>query len=215
MRFAELPTLQFEQQLWEVGFQRIAGVDEAGRGALAGPVAASAVILPQEAGLIQTLHGVCDSKQMSPLERERWGPRIQQTALAWGIGFASVEEIEARGIVAATRLAAWRAIQALEIHPDCLLTDYLILPEMELPQIALIKGDQISLSIAAASVLAKIRRDALLRALDEQYPGYGLAQHKGYGTSQHLAAIQRLGCCPIHRRSFIKDYRPNSVLAPA
>lgn len=196
------PTLDWERSLWEAGFRYLAGVDEAGRGALAGPVVAAAVILPVDKTLQQTLIGVRDSKQMSPTEREFWAPRIRQVCLAWGIGFASVEEIDELGIVPATGLAAQRALENLTMPPDFLLTDYLVLRELELPQIALVKGDQHCLSIAAASILAKTHRDALLSSLDRTYPGYGFARHKGYGTLAHRAAIQCLGLCPLHRRSF-------------
>jgi len=196
------PTLACEQPLWEAGFRYLAGVDEAGRGALAGPVAAAAVILPAEASLTQRLAGVRDSKQMTPAEREYWAVRIRQAAISWSVGFASAGEIDALGIVAATCLAAQRALESLSSPPEWLLTDYLLLREVDLPQIALVKGDQRSLSIAAASVLAKTSRDALLRDLDARYPGYGFARHKGYGTPFHRAAIRRLGYCPLHRKSF-------------
>lgn len=199
---AELPTLTLERSLWAAGFRRPAGVDEAGRGALAGPVVAAAVILPPADSLAQTLAGVRDSKQMTPDEREWWAPRIRQSCLAWGIGLAAAEEIDTLGIVKATCLAAQRALERLGAAADVLLTDYLLLRELELPQIALVKGDQRCLSIAAASVLAKTYRDALLRELDDRYPGYGFARHKGYGTAVHRAAIRRLGLCPLHRRSF-------------
>ncbi len=196
------PTLVWEQSLWEAGFHYLAGVDEAGRGALAGPVAAAAVILPAETSVVQELAGVCDSKQMTPEERAYWAPRIRQMCLAWGVGFASADEVDALGIVGAVCLAARRALESLSRTPDWLITDYLLLREVDLPQTALVKGDQQSLSTAAASVLAKTSRDALLRELDRQYPGYGFARHKGYGTPAHRAAIQRLGLCPLHRRSF-------------
>jgi ribonuclease HII len=195
-----LPTLEFEQSLWNDGFTHIAGIDEAGRGAWAGPVCAAAVVLPPNPSLTQTLHQVRDSKLMTPPEREVWAPRIREVAMGWGVGFASAQEIDALGIVPATKLAATRAMESL--YPDYLLTDALLFREIELPQTALIKGDQRSLSVAAASVLAKTSRDALMRALDGQYPGYGFARHKGYGTYIHREVIQRLGACEIHRMSF-------------
>lgn len=194
------PDLTFEQTLWQNGLRRVAGLDEAGRGALAGPVCAAAVILPPDASLLQTLAGVRDSKQMTPAERQAWAPRIRTAALAWGVGFAAADEIDALGILAATRLAAVRALEGLT--PDALLTDFLILPEIALPQTALVKGDRRSLSVAAASVLAKTARDALLCELDGRYPGYGFARHKGYGTQVHRLALERLGPSPLHRRSF-------------
>jgi ribonuclease HII len=196
------PTLEFEQLLWKDGFARIAGIDEAGRGALAGPVSAAAVILPRLPHLARTLNRVRDSKQMTPPEREAWAPRIRETALAWGVGFASAEEIDALGIVRATKLAATRALESLSPNPDYLITDYLIFPENPLPQTALVKGDQRSLSVSAASVLAKTSRDAWMREAGARHPGYGFAQHKGYGTQAHRSAVMRLGRCEIHRKTF-------------
>lgn len=196
------PDFSFETSLWASGVERVAGVDEAGRGALAGPVAAGAVIFPPVAGLEAQLNGVRDSKQMTPKAREEWVRRLPELAMAWGVGFASAHEIDSIGIVPATRLAIGRALQALQTPPQHLLVDFLHLPEWNLPQTPLIKGDARSLSIAAASVLAKATRDALLREMDREYPGYGLALHKGYGTQAHFAAIERLGPASVHRRSF-------------
>jgi ribonuclease HII len=201
----KFPTLNFERFLWNDGFARIAGIDEAGRGAWAGPVCAAAVILPPDLSLTRTLDRVRDSKLMTPLARETWAPHIKEAALAWGVDFASAEEIDALGIVRATKLAATRALETLTpnyIIPDYLLTDYLLFPEIDLPQTALVKGDRRSLSVAAASVLAKTARDARMRELDGVYPGYGFARHKGYGTRIHLEAIRRRGMCEIHRKSF-------------
>lgn len=196
------PDLAFETALWQEGILRVAGIDEAGRGALAGPVCAAALILPVRTDLQQTLYGVRDSKQMTPAAREHWALRLRETALAYGVGFASAQEIDQIGIVPATRLAVQLALAQLEFAPQHLLVDYLELPEVRLPQTALVKGDARSLSIAGASVLAKTARDELMRQLDEQYPGYGLAIHKGYGTLAHRQALARLGMCAIHRRSF-------------
>jgi ribonuclease HII len=194
------PNLSFEQALWASGLHAVAGLDEAGRGAWAGPVSAAAVILPADPGLVKTLHGVRDSKQMRPHARDEWAAQIRAAATAWGIGFASHEEIDQMGIVPATRLAMHRALS--ELPAEALLIDALRLPKIPLPQASLIKGDARSLSIAAASVLAKTARDALLVELDSAYPGYGFARHKGYGTAAHREAIARLGPCPIHRMSF-------------
>jgi ribonuclease HII len=194
------PTLEFEINIWNASFARIAGVDEAGRGAWAGPVAAAAVILPPNPALIHTLDKVRDSKLMTPLARERWAPRIKESALGWGVGFASAREIDTLGIIPATKLAAVRALEAL--YPDYLITDYLVFREIDLPQTALVKGDQRSLSVAAASVLAKTARDAVMRELDDQFPGYGFGRHKGYGTHLHQEAIKNLKRCDIHRKSF-------------
>jgi ribonuclease HII len=196
------PDLAFEMNLWQVGFLAIAGIDEAGRGALAGPVAAAAVILPHKGPIQELLHGVRDSKQMTPFEREIARKRILDYATAWGVGYAAPGEIDQIGIVPATRLAASRALENLSQPPDHLLLDYLFLPEVAFPQTALTKGDCRSLSIAAASVLAKTSRDALLVNLDQTYPGYGFAAHKGYGTMAHRDALKRLGPCPVHRLSF-------------
>ncbi len=199
----ENPDLTYEKHLWP-HFRAIAGLDEAGRGALAGPVAVGAVILPQdEALLTRALAGVRDSKQMTPLERELLAPRIQETAVTWYVGLASSEEIDSLGIVRATRLAAVRALEGLSLPPQYLLTDFrLELPHLEIPQTALVKGDALCLSIAAASVLAKTARDALMRELDSQFPDYGLGKHKGYGTQTHRLALKRLGFSSIHRKSF-------------
>jgi ribonuclease HII len=196
------PDLSFEISLWTAGIKYIAGIDEAGRGPLAGPVVAAALVLPPRAEVAAALVGVRDSKQMTALQRESSAGRIRQVALAWGIGFASVAEIDSLGILPATRRAAERAIEALSIYPDHLLLDCLFLPELSVPQTSLVKGDCRALSIAAASVLAKTARDAMMRAWDVQYPGYGFAAHKGYGTAAHRAAIDRLGPCALHRRSF-------------
>jgi ribonuclease HII len=194
------PTLEFEKIFWKEGFNHIAGIDEAGRGAWAGPVAAAAVILPADPSLSRILNRVNDSKLMTPLAREAWAPRIKTSALGWGVGFATVEEIDTLGILPATKLAATRALENL--FPDYLITDYLVFTEIDLPQTALVKGDQRSLSVAAASVLAKTSRDALMCELDGQYPGYGFARHKGYGTRLHHEMIKKLRRCEIHRKSF-------------
>jgi ribonuclease HII len=198
------PDTFFESQLWKSGLPHVAGLDEAGRGALAGPVAVGAVILPNRKALLsKALVGVRDSKQMTPLERATLAPRIQQTALTWSVGFASAEEIDSQGIVCATRLAALRALEGLSLAPQYLLTDFrLELPQLDIPQTALVKGDALCLSIAAASVLAKTARDALMYELDTAYQGYGLGKHKGYGTQDHRSALERLGFSAIHRKSF-------------
>ena len=196
------PDLRFEGKLWAAGFSRIAGVDEAGRGAWAGPVSAGAVILPPGAAIAARLPAVRDSKQMTPAERAFWAEIIKEQALAWGVGFASNQEIDSLGIVPATRLAMTRALAGLGEPPQHLLIDALRLVEVPLPQTALIKGDARSLSIAAASVLAKTARDALMVELDAQYPVYGFARHKGYGPARQWDALQSAGPCEIHRFSF-------------
>jgi ribonuclease HII len=196
------PDLSFEKALWEAGLTTVAGIDEAGRGALAGPVAAAAVILPPEQEIAAYLKGVRDSKQMSPHQRELARGKILRFAVAWGVGFSTAEEIDQIGILPATRLAACRALEALTSPPLHLLLDYLFLPDIPTPQTALIKGDRRSLSIAAASVLAKTSRDAFMRELDLIYPGYGFADHKGYGTLIHRTALHLLGASSVHRISF-------------
>ncbi len=196
------PNLAFELPLWKAGFSAVAGIDEAGRGALAGPVAAAAVVLPADRNIAPQLRGVRDSKQMTPEQREAMREKIVQYAVCWGVGLASAQEIDQLGILTATRLAAGRALEALSAPPAHLLIDYLELPGITIPQTALVKGDCRSLSIAAASILAKTSRDQILRELECTYPGYGFARHKGYGTQAHREAIRQLGACPEHRLSF-------------
>lgn len=197
------PDLTHELQIWRA-CKYIAGMDEAGRGALAGPVCVGVVILPSnETHLLATLNGVHDSKQLTPRQRADLAPLIKETVHAWGIGFASAEEIDSLGIVPATRLAASRALETLPIFPEYLLTDFrLELPELDIPQTALVKGDQRSLSIACASILAKTTRDEVMTEISSQYPEYGLARHKGYGTKSHSMKIKALGHSPIHRITF-------------
>ena len=198
------PTTFFESELWNSGLQYVAGLDEAGRGALAGPVSVGAVILPNDPMLLaSTLAGARDSKQMTPRKRESLAPRICEVALTWAVGFATAEEIDMQGIVRATRLAAIRALHQFDISPQYLLTDFrLDLPQLDISQTSLVKGDAHCLSIACASILAKTERDALMRELDERYPGYGLRKHKGYGTQAHRSAMKRLGSSEIHRKTF-------------
>jgi ribonuclease HII len=203
------PTLNLEQNLWQSGLRHIAGFDEAGRGAMAGPVAVGAVVLPPSQDLARTLAGVRDSKQMTPQQRETWAARIKAVALAWRVDFSSADEIDRLGIVCATRLAATRALENLPLLPDYLLLDFRIdLPESPIPQTAIVRGDQISLSVAAASVLAKTGRDALLCEMGAVHPGYGLEQNKGYGTQTHRSALVRLGYSPVHRKSFSLNQTP-------
>jgi ribonuclease HII len=197
------PDLSFEKRLWRV-YKYIVGMDEAGRGALAGPVCVGAVILPwNDAHLARSMKGIRDSKQLTKLKRHQFVPRIKEVASEWGVGFASASEIDALGIVPATRLAACRALEALASFPEYLLTDFrLELPELDVSQSAIVKGDQKSLSIAAASILAKTMRDEWMTQLDEHYPEYGFARHKGYGTSLHCSKIRSLGHSPVHRKTF-------------
>lgn len=198
----DFPTLDIERALWANGALWIAGIDEAGRGALAGPVAAGAVILPQIKNFTSELKGVRDSKKMTPAQRKYWNLTIREAAVSYGVGLASAKEIDTLGINPATKLAARRAIKALSVVPDHLLIDHFQLPGFQISQTSLPKGDVISLSIAAASVLAKTTRDALLCELDIQYPGYEFNKHKGYGTAAHMDAIMTYGSTPEHRKSF-------------
>lgn len=194
------PTLRYERKLWAQGVAYVAGADEVGRGALAGAVYAAAVILPDT--ISRQLKGVRDSKQMTAAEREELAPRIKEIAVAWAVGSASVEEIDEINILQASYLATRRALQALSVKPQHLLLDAIKLAGVALPQTPIVGGDARSLSISAASVLAKTARDAELRSLDALFPAYGFADHKGYATEEHRAAIALHGPCPQHRRSF-------------
>jgi ribonuclease HII len=196
------PTLEYEKQLWAQGARIVAGVDEAGRGAWAGPVFAAAVVLPTDERVCALLHGVRDSKQMTARQRERWQDCIKSAAVAWAVSSASNQEIDEFGILPATCLAMQRAVRALRNPPQHLLVDYVHIPGCGEPQTSLPKGDCLCLSIAAASVLAKTARDAFMRALDAEYPGYGFAAHKGYGTARHHQALLELGANAVHRKSF-------------
>lgn len=204
-----LPTLEYERAFWRDGFVCVAGVDEAGRGALAGPVVAAAVILPivnaedwTQSQLLRAIARANDSKQLSERARQELYAPLCETARAYAIGFASHGEIDAMNILRASHLAMYRALQQLSPPPDALLLDALVLGNTELPQQGIIHGDALALSIAAASILAKVTRDRHMRELDTQYPQYGFAQHKGYGTRAHLAALNKFGPSPVHRLSY-------------
>ncbi len=190
--------LRFETALWGNGVTRIAGVDEAGMSPLAGPVAAAAVILARGTRIAE----VDDSKQLDVETRERLAPIIKRQAVAWAVAFCEVEEIDRINIYWAGLAAMRRAIQALAPAAEHLLIDGRKLPDVALPQQRIVGGDAKSLSIAAASILAKTARDARMRALDAEFPGYGFAQHKGYPVAAHASALKKLGACPVHRRSF-------------
>lgn len=196
-------TLDLERDLWSSGRSRVAGLDEAGRGAWAGPVVAAAVILPPDIERCRPLVGqVHDSKQLTARAREGLVNLVHAVAVSIGVGLASPAEIDQIGIVPATRQAMLRALAQLDPAPDFLLVDALSLPETSVPQRAVIRGDAISLSIAAASIIAKVTRDRLLVSLDARYPGYGFARNKGYGTPEHRRALLSLGPCDVHRMSF-------------
>jgi len=198
----EAPDLSFEHALWKEGLLYIAGIDEAGRGCLAGPVTAAAVILHQTEEVPDFFSAVRDSKQLSREAREWEQKKIEDNSLDWGVGYASNLEIDRYGIVPATRLAVSRALVEIKSQPQHLLVDYIVLPNNPLPQTRLVKGDARSLSIAAASILAKTHRDALMITLAEKYPAYDLGTNKGYGTAVHREAIQKFGPSPLHRMSF-------------
>lgn len=192
------PTDFFEQAARARGFRRIAGIDEAGRGPLAGPVVAAIVILPR--GWSPAL--LDDSKLLSEQQRQALYESITARAFAWAIGMASEQEIDELNVLGATRLASCRAINQLSVPPDYLLLDALHLPTISVPQQPVIKGDQLSHSIAAASILAKVSRDRMMNAYHEQFPQYLFHLHKGYPTPEHLRRLHQFGPCPGHRRSF-------------
>jgi ribonuclease HII len=187
----------YERELWSSGYSFVAGIDEAGRGPLAGPVVAAAVILPENFDVTN----LNDSKQLSALEREHLRERIERDAIAIGVGVVEAEEIDRINILQATYKAMKLAIAQLRIV-DYLLLDAVKLPDVDVPQQSLIKGDSLSHSIAAASIIAKTTRDQLMKQLHNQYPQYGFDQHMGYGVPAHLEMLQKYGPCAIHRRSF-------------
>jgi len=197
------PDLSNEAALWAQGYRLVAGLDEVGRGAWAGPVFAAAVILPPDfPTLSEALCNVRDSKLLSPHERDELACLIRDVALAVGIGQACHTEVDQCGIVAATQTAMCAALAHTGCCADYLLIDAVHLPQVTIPQRPLIKGDMTCLSIAAASIIAKVARDTYCLEMEREYPGYGFARHKGYGTAQHRAALQRLGPCAVHRLSY-------------
>lgn len=195
------PSLAEEKKLAKQGYRLIAGIDEVGRGALAGPVVAAAVVLPRRLKGAW-LDEVNDSKLLSPIKRESLSHHIHETAISIGIGTTPPGKIDELGIVNATRLAMKAAIEQLSPPPQSLLIDYMSLPEVTLHQKGITNGDRLCFSIACASIIAKVARDRMMVALDRIYHGYGLAQHKGYCTEKHLSCLRQLGPSPIHRCSF-------------
>ena len=189
---------RYEKEHQDCAF--ICGIDEAGRGPLAGPVVAGAAILPKDSRILY----LNDSKKLSEKRREELFVQIQKEALAWSVGIVGPERIDELNILQATYEAMRQAIEGLSRKPDLLLNDAVTIPGVEIPQIPIVKGDAKSLSIAAASILAKVTRDHMMAEYDKLYPEYGFGKHKGYGTAAHMEAIRRLGPCPIHRRTFIK-----------
>ncbi|HPC35256.1 MAG TPA: ribonuclease HII [Candidatus Marinimicrobia bacterium] len=198
---SEYPTLEYEKNLWEQGISNIAGIDEAGRGPLAGPVVAAAVVFSENTTLIP---GINDSKQVTPAKREKLYDEIMAGAQAVGIGLVEPEEIDRIDILQATYKAMRMAIGRLKLNVQHILVDGRPLPDKIYPQTAIVGGDRKCYSIAAASIIAKVYRDRLMRQYDSVFPGYGFAQHKGYGTKKHLESIVKLKPCPIHRISFQK-----------
>lgn len=193
---------EFERQYEGCAF--ICGIDEAGRGPLAGPVAAGAAILPPDCTILY----LNDSKKLSEKRREELFLEIKEKAAAWNVATASPERIDEINILQATYEAMRRAVAGLSVIPDILLNDAVTIPGIGIPQVPIIKGDAKSVSIAAASILAKVTRDHMMIEYDKLYPEYGFAKHKGYGTAAHIAALKEFGPTPIHRRTFIKNFIP-------
>jgi len=192
---------EYERRWFENGFVNIAGLDEAGRGPLAGPVVAAAVILDKDI----VIPGINDSKKLSEAKREFLYEEIKQKAAAVGIGIVDEKTIDEINILQATLMAMRIAIGNLSVKPDYLLIDAEKIRDVDIPQLAIIKGDSLSISIAAASIIAKVERDRILMGYDKEYPDYGFGKHKGYGTKQHMDCIRKFGLLPIHRRSFTKN----------
>jgi ribonuclease HII len=191
-------TRRFEDQAAAEGFVAVAGVDEVGRGALCGPVLACAVVLDDGFDV----GGIDDSKRLTARRREALAERIRETSRAWAVGLAEPREIDRLNILRATHLAMRRAVAGLAVAPDLVLVDGFTVGGLRVEQRAIVKGDAQSVSIAAASIVAKVMRDAMMRESDERYPGYGLARNMGYGSRDHLAALRDLGPCEIHRQTF-------------
>lgn len=190
----------YEKEYEHLGF--VCGIDEVGRGPLAGPVVAGAVILPADCDILY----INDSKKLSEKKREELYDIIAEKAVAWAVGYASCERIDEINILQATYEAMRQAISNLKQKPDILLNDAVTIPDVDIKQVPIIKGDAKSISIGAASIMAKVTRDRLMVKYDEVFPGYGFASNKGYGSAAHIEAIKKLGPCPIHRRSFIGNF---------
>jgi ribonuclease HII len=198
---------RFEAQAWRTGLTRVAGVDEAGRGPLAGPVVAAAVVIAPD----RRVRGVADSKVLPPERREELFAMIQERAVAVGVGVVDHLTIDRINILEATRVAMAQALAVLAVVPELVITDFVALRTLACPQRNLVDGDARCASVAAASIVAKVTRDRLMRELDAEFPAYGFARHKGYATAEHIAAIDRHGLCPLHRRSFVSAWRQGSL----
>lgn len=198
---------RFEAQAWKAGLTRVAGLDEAGRGPLAGPVVAAAVIIDPR----RRVRGVRDSKALSPERRLELFEVIRARAIGVGIGIVDHETIDRVNILEATRLAMRRALDALVPAPDLVITDFVALRDLPCPQRNLVDGDARCATVAAASIVAKVTRDRLMQEADRQFPQYGFARHKGYATADHLAALDRHGPCPLHRRTFAGVWRQGEL----
>ena len=194
--------LDYEKQYLEKGYKLIAGVDEVGRGPLAGPVATACVIMDLD-NLVQ---GVDDSKKLSEKKREQLFDEILSHAISYKISYKSPEEIDKYNILNATKMCMTDSVLGLEIKPDVVLVDALKLEDVGIEQCAIIKGDAKSYTIACASIIAKVARDRLMVELDSKYPEYNFKKHKGYGTAEHIGAIKKFGACPLHRQTFIKNF---------
>jgi len=193
---------RYELEAVSQGYCNIAGIDEAGRGPLAGPVVAACVMLPENC----LIEGINDSKKLSPAKREKLYDIILDRAVSYGIGIVDEKRIDEINILNATKLAMKTAVEQMSVKPDILLIDAVKLDDLDIPQKSIIKGDELSISIAAASIIAKVTRDRMISEADSQYPEYGFKKHKGYGTAEHINAIKKYGICPIHRISFTKNF---------
>lgn len=196
----------YEKEFWAQGVETICGVDEAGRGPLAGPVCAAAVILPKDLDLEAELPGLNDSKKLTDARRRVLFDKIKSVAVSYGIAFATHQEIDEVNILQATFLAMGRAVSQLSQKPELALVDGNKEPPVEVPVKTIVKGDSLSANIAAASILAKVTRDDYMMEMAKEYPGYGFEIHKGYPTKAHYAALDEHGECPIHRQSFLRKY---------
>ena len=200
---------RYEGRAWRTGVSRIAGLDEAGRGPLAGPVVAAAVVIAPD----RRIKGLCDSKVLPPERRQALFAVIHERAVAIGVGVVDHLTIDRINILEATRLAMAQALAGLAVAPELVITDHVALRDCPCPQQNLVDGDARCATVAAASIVAKVTRDRLMCALDAEYPAYGFAKHKGYATAEHIAAIDRHGLCPLHRRSFVSAWRQGDLFA--